>query len=74
MQYPNTIPFLVISYAYEMIASHGSVARTISIRPGEDMAITGGSPDLERPYHSYDKRYVSLQEFINGIVKNSTCN
>lgn len=69
MQYPDAIPLFIISYAYEMMVGNGSVARTISVRIGDEMAITGGSPKMERPYHSYDKRYVCLQEFINGVSK-----
>ncbi len=76
MEYPDTIPMFIISYAYEMIAEHGSVARTISVcvsSGDSELAITGGSPDIT-PYHSYDKRYVSLQEFINGVAHRRNCN
>ena len=71
MKFPDKIPDFVISYAYEMMAGLGSVARTISVSVGKEneIAITGGSPELERPFHTYDNRYVSLQEFINGVSK-----
>lgn len=71
----KTVPHLVYEYAYSAMASRDCVASTISIGIGSksELSITGGSPDIS-PVHSYDKRYISLQEFINGVVKNSISN
>ncbi len=75
MKYPREVPFWMIESVYGSLASENRgycVAKTMSIGiyDPEGPSFTGGHPDIT-PAHSYNNKYISLQDFIDRCAHGS---